>query len=447
MKLKLKIAHKILMVGLIPLLACLGAVGVTLNQQLDEHAVFSEMGGNIGMFQASTALIGHLQRERGRTALFLSGGSTLEEVRALRDATDRSVPGFLGALPAAALPADKKAACRDVGDRLKAMRAQFNQPDLTLRDRQIADYTGLIQDLLGLESAVANARTTRGFGKVLNSLMILEVAKESAGRLRANASSLLAANAALSSEQFSLVLKLKSEVDANLSSPALVLSKESKEKLASYPKGPAWTETEQILKTLLIKAGEGAYEVAGDRFFTVMTQKIDDLAALIDAETTYLSGRLNTEQTSFQRTFYVTIGAILLLTVITVFLTLAVTRNIVRRLNRAVSSLKDIAEGEGNLALRLPPGDDELGALATYFNRFASRLQTMMLDIRGTSAQLSGASTEMSSLSRRVAGGAQDTSAKAATVATAAEEMSANTASVAAGMEQATTNLSSAPRR
>ncbi len=275
--------------------------------------------------------------------------------------------------------------------------------------------------------------------------MILEVAKESAGRLRANASSLLAANAALSSEQFSLVLKLKSEVDANLSSPALVLSKESKEKLASYPKGPAWTETEQILKTLLIKAGEGAYEVAGDRFFTVMTQKIDDLAALIDAETTYLSGRLNTEQTSFQRTFYVTIGAILLLTVITVFLTLAVTRNIVRRLNRAVSSLKDIAEGEGNLALRLPPGDDELGALATYFNRFASRLQTMMLDIRGTSAQLSGASTEMSSLSRRVAGGAQDTSAKAATVATAAEEMSANTASVAAGMEQATTNLKGWP--
>jgi methyl-accepting chemotaxis protein len=441
---RLQIVHKIMMVGLIPLFACLGAVGITLNQQFEEYTIFSEMGGNIGVFEASTALVGHLQRERGRTALFLTGGSTLEDVRSLRDKTDSAVAPFVTALQKAAIPNDKKAACADVATRLKTMRDQYSRPDAQLREQQITDFNQLIQGLLGLESAVANARTTRGFGKVLNSLMILEVAKESAGKLRANGSSLLAMNKALSNDQFALVLKLKSEMDANLSSPALVLTKESKEKLTSAPKSAAWQESEQILKALLIKAGEGNYGVPGDRFFGVMTHKIDELAALIDGETASLSGRLKTEVASFRNTFYSTLCGILLLTIATVWLTVAFARNIVRRINQVVSSLKDIAEGEGNLTIRLPEGSrDELGSLAAYFNSFVGRLQAVMQNIRGTSAQLASASTQMSAVSGQMASGAEGASSKSATVATAAEEMSANTSSVAAGMEQATTNLTS----
>ena len=121
-----------------------------------------------------------------------------------------------------------------------------------------------------------------------------------------------------------------------------------------------------------------------------------------------------------------------------------ITRSISRGISKAVYTLKDIAEGEGDLTIRLSEGSkDELGDLARYFNSFSGQLQSMLKDIRENAATLAGSSTEMSAIAGQMSSGAQETSSKSATVATAAEELSANTTSVAAGMEQATTNLSS----
>ncbi|CAG0960613.1 partial Methyl-accepting chemotaxis protein McpU, partial [Anaerolineae bacterium] len=121
-----------------------------------------------------------------------------------------------------------------------------------------------------------------------------------------------------------------------------------------------------------------------------------------------------------------------------------ITRSISRGILKAVYTLKDIAEGEGDLTIRLSEGSkDELGDLARYFNSFSGQLQSMLKDIRENAATLAGSSTEMSAIAGQMSSSAQGTSSKSATVATAAEELSANTTSVAAGMEQATTNLSS----
>lgn len=70
----MKIMHRILLVGFVPLLAFFIIVGVNLSQVLKEHATFSAMGKNIHLFRATSTLIGHLQRERGGTALFWPAG-------------------------------------------------------------------------------------------------------------------------------------------------------------------------------------------------------------------------------------------------------------------------------------------------------------------------------------------------------------------------------------
>jgi methyl-accepting chemotaxis protein len=130
--------------------------------------------------------------------------------------------------------------------------------------------------------------------------------------------------------------------------------------------------------------------------------------------------------------------------VLAVGFSLFLSRSISSGVLQVVSSLKDIAEGDGDLTIRLSEGRrDELGELARYFNKFVDQLRGIMSEVRGNSSSLAGSSTEMSAIAGQVASSAQGTSAKSATVATAAEEMSANTSSVAAGMEQATTNLSS----
>ncbi|WP_448874967.1 methyl-accepting chemotaxis protein [Desulfobulbus propionicus] len=117
------------------------------------------------------------------------------------------------------------------------------------------------------------------------------------------------------------------------------------------------------------------------------------------------------------------------------------TRKIVRPINAAVAGLKDIARGEGDLTMRLPVlTKDEVGDLATWFNLFIEKLQTMIRDITAGVHTLSSSSTELSQISGQMNQGAQSASNKSSTVAAASEEMSANMTNVAAAMEQSTTN-------
>jgi len=116
-------------------------------------------------------------------------------------------------------------------------------------------------------------------------------------------------------------------------------------------------------------------------------------------------------------------------------------RNIVRPINAAVAGLKDIAQGEGDLTMRLQVhSKDEVGELATWFNVFIDKLQHIIRDVAAGVHTLSSSSTELSQIAELMNQGSQTASSKTNTVATAAEEMSANMHNVAAAMEQSTTN-------
>jgi methyl-accepting chemotaxis protein len=440
----MKIIHRILLVGLIPLAAYVGVVGLGLSRQWEEHAIIREMDANIGLFTATSELVNRLQRERGRTALFLTGGCPAEDMQGFREQTDLALPRVAATLGKAVLSAETRQSVADVPARLKSIRERYNRADAALKDQEIADYTKFIGELLAAEGTLANGRTTKGLGKVLVSLMVLEVAKESAGQLRANGASLLTLEQPLTSEKFQRVLKLKSEVDANLGSPALALSQGAREQLRSLPQSATWLETEQILQTLLLKANEGKYGVPGTRYFDVITRKIDDLGKLIDGETSLLAQRLQTEMKVFNRSASFSLAGVVVLTLLAVWLTLASARSIVLRIRQVVSSLKDIAEGAGDLTARLPVDrQDELGELATHFNGFVARLQTMTQEIRDNAATLAASSAKMAGVAGQMASGVQQTSTRAAAVAAAARGASDSTSAVAASMVEASENLSS----
>lgn len=437
----MKIMHRILFVGFVPLVAFLIITGVNLSQLLTDYSTFTKMGKNIHLFRASSTLVGHLQRERGATALLLTGGMTFSEVQDLRKKTDAAIADFERTLQNSVLSDSVKQEHAHVAQQLDAMRAPYSQRQPELREQQIAAYTAFIGSLIDVEGRIPNGPTARSLGKVLSSLMLLEVAKESAGQLRANGASLLSLNAPLSNDQFSLVTKLKSGVDVGLTSPALVLQKTSVDKLQQLPGSTTWVEIEDIFRTLLVKAQTGGYDIPGATFYQLMTQKINDIAAVMEAESESLANRLEAEQASLTRTLTISLTLMGILAVFAIAMTIFFAINIVKRINQVVFSLKDIAEGDGDLTVRLTAGKDELGMLAMYFNKFVGNLQNMMLDVRTNSTSLAHSATQMAAISAQVAAGASDTAQRSSTVSAAAEEMSANTSSVAASMEEASTNL------
>jgi len=125
------------------------------------------------------------------------------------------------------------------------------------------------------------------------------------------------------------------------------------------------------------------------------------------------------------------------------FVSLIISRSVKRPLSHTVHMIKDIAEGEGDLTVRLEADSkDEIGELAVWFNVFIEKLQGIIKDVAKNSEMLNTSSNDLSTLSGQMSDGSDDMSGRSNTVAVASEEMSSNMNSVAAACEQASTNIS-----
>lgn len=140
-------------------------------------------------------------------------------------------------------------------------------------------------------------------------------------------------------------------------------------------------------------------------------------------------------------------NSILLTTLVAIFLVSGVvllfSRTITLPLKKAVAGLQDIAQGEGDLTMRLKVNSrDEIGDLARWFNLFIEKLQGIVGQIADNTRSIDGSSHDLARIATELSAGSEDTSRRADSVAAAAEEMTTNLNNVAAAMEQSTTNTS-----
>ena len=146
---------------------------------------------------------------------------------------------------------------------------------------------------------------------------------------------------------------------------------------------------------------------------------------------------LTTAQTIRNLVALVTLIAVIITAVLVSFAAMA----IVKPINSAVLGLKDIAQGEGDLTMRLKvTSKDEVGEMAQWFNTFIEKLQGIIQQIAKNSESVGSSSEQLSIIAGDLLAGAEDTSQRSNNVATSAEEMSANLHNVAAAMEESTTN-------
>ncbi|WP_022667660.1 methyl-accepting chemotaxis protein [Desulfospira joergensenii] len=115
----------------------------------------------------------------------------------------------------------------------------------------------------------------------------------------------------------------------------------------------------------------------------------------------------------------------------------------IKPINLMVEGLKDIAQGEGDLTMRLAADSrDEIGEMAKWFNTFVEKLQGIIKSIAQDSEELNTSSSSLLTVAGKVSQGADNMSGNANSVASATEEMSSNMTSVAAAVEQSSTNIS-----
>ncbi len=162
------------------------------------------------------------------------------------------------------------------------------------------------------------------------------------------------------------------------------------------------------------------------------------------------STRLVKRWRSFE--LFLVLGSLILAIIVGIYISGLITKP----MNKAATMLKDIAEGEGDLTVRLDvESKDEVGELARWFNTFVERLHAMIGQVAqnvevlsaastgmaGVSAQMASSSEEMTSQSDTVAGAAEEMSTNINNMATATEEMSANIQSISSTAEQMSQNV------
>ncbi len=148
-------------------------------------------------------------------------------------------------------------------------------------------------------------------------------------------------------------------------------------------------------------------------------------------------------KTELKNRVFVIILTVLILDIsLFIVLLLSLQRLIIVPIKGVMHSIKDIAEGEGDLTKRLKVmSKDEIGELSDWMNIFLEKLQTMIRDISGNAHALTGSSEELSTLSGQMHKGTDDVAGRSNTVSAAAEEMSANISSIAESMDQASNNV------
>ncbi|MBF0211089.1 MAG: methyl-accepting chemotaxis protein [Desulfamplus sp.] len=112
-------------------------------------------------------------------------------------------------------------------------------------------------------------------------------------------------------------------------------------------------------------------------------------------------------------------------------------------LKEVANRLKDIAEGEGDLTMRLEKkSDDEIGELSQWFNIFIEKLQGIISLIAENSKNLNLSSQDMANLSSQMSENSCDMVGFLNQTTASVERVNENIISVAAAMEESSTNLS-----
>lgn len=117
-------------------------------------------------------------------------------------------------------------------------------------------------------------------------------------------------------------------------------------------------------------------------------------------------------------------------------------KSITQRLKQTVIILQDIAQGEGDLTLRVTDTRaDELGELGGWFNTFIGKIEGLISQIAQSTQSVATSSEELFAVSRQMGSNAEQTSGQATIVAAASDQMTRNLQTVATATEEMTSSI------
>lgn len=170
----------------------------------------------------------------------------------------------------------------------------------------------------------------------------------------------------------------------------------------------------------------------------IMDELQKELQALVSEEETLIQQRSETQVATSDFTILVSILGTCIAIVLGLGVAFIITRGVLVPINTTKAILKDIAQGAGDLTIRVPvKTKDEIGELGNNFNLFADKLQLLINQIAASANELSGSAQNMAAITEESSTSIKQQKQETELVATAITEMNATVQEVARSAEQA----------
>jgi len=198
-----------------------------------------------------------------------------------------------------------------------------------------------------------------------------------------------------------------------------------------------------------LKQGAAGDDFEGEEIQANLEVKVDDLLGFLDDLEMVADQKIEQETSNIAlvvETAYISILAMLVSGVLVALVFyFSNSRKIVQPLRRAAAMMEDIAQGEGNLTVRMEVnGEDEIAKMCLGFNHFVEKLRDTMQRVTAATAQLATATEEMSSIAEESRAGINKQRNETDMVATSMNEMSATTQEVARNAADASSSAAEA---
>ena len=440
----IKIRNKLVLMLLFPLLAVLY---FSVNGAWDKWGQAREMDTLLSLSELAvktSAVVHEAQKERGMTALFLGSKGTkfqaeLAEQHKATDTRTAALAEYLRKFDRARFGVSFGTSLDEAlgrVDKTGPTRAAVTSVSIAAPEA-IGHYTGMISSLLTVISRTTHLSgqgdLTRGLAAYVNFLQ----AKERTGIERALLSNTFAQDK-FGPGMYERFVAVVSAQDTYTAGFEALASDDDRDFARKTVAGRASDEVARMRTVAREKAATGGFETDATYWFKTMTDKINQMKQVEDR----LSDGLVARATAGRQRAWAALFAFVLIGIAAVAAALvmayALVRSITRSVNTVLETMRELAEGEGDLTHRLAvAGRDELGQLSLAFNTFMDKLHSIIRQVRDAAMNATTASQQLSAAGDQLASGAQEQASSLEQTAASLEEITGTVKQTADNARQA----------
>ncbi|MDM5102027.1 methyl-accepting chemotaxis protein [Aeromonas salmonicida] len=428
---KLGLAHKMLLVVCLPLLALLFFSGRYVYERYQVEQEMSQAQAALYVVREAAQLAHELQKERGMSAGFLgSGGNKFRDaLPAQRKLVDTLLVRFHEDPALLALGEVQQALTG-----LTAMRERVGALGVEVAE-QVGFYSRLISQLLAVVDQVSLNSQDATIALQTNAYAAFLQSKERMGLERATLSNVFGRDHFTPAllQQF---ISLLAAQNTYLERFQAVASPSQRQLLADSLASPVVAKVAAMEQLALDKATTGGFGVDAEAWFALSTDKIGLLKESEDRLYQQLFERVEQMRAKSASDFWWAALGVLLCVALTTFVCWRVVRDLHLGFMALHQTFKRLVQ-ENDLTVRVNwRSGDELGALAQDLNHFLAHLEGLLLAVRRSCEVLARSAATSADVIAEVNAGVVKGFGQVDLVATAATEMASTVAEIARNATQ-----------